>query len=104
MAIENRPRRRDRRIFGAGSWLCHHGAGELGLHHEAGVPSRTCPVGVATQNPELRAKFAGDPEYVVNFMRFIAQECASIWPTGLSTSMKWVGRADRIEMRRAVAH
>ena len=34
----------------------------------------TCPVGVATQNPELRAKFTGDPQYVVNFMHFIAQE------------------------------
>ena len=34
----------------------------------------TCPVGVATQNPELRKRFKGKPEYVVNFMRFIAQE------------------------------
>ncbi len=34
----------------------------------------TCPVGVATQNPELRKRFRGKPEYVVNFMRFIAQE------------------------------
>ena len=34
----------------------------------------TCPVGVATQDPELRKKFTGDPEHVVNFMRFIAQE------------------------------
>ena len=34
----------------------------------------TCPVGVATQNPELRKRFKGKPEYVVNFMRFIAEE------------------------------
>ena len=34
----------------------------------------TCPVGVATQNPELRKRFAGKPEYVENFMRFIAEE------------------------------
>ena len=34
----------------------------------------TCPVGVATQNPELRKRFSGKPEYVVNFMRFIAEE------------------------------
>ena len=34
----------------------------------------TCPVGVATQNPELREKFTGDPEHVVNFMLFVAQE------------------------------
>ena len=34
----------------------------------------TCPVGIATQNPELRKRFAGKPEYVMNFMRFVAQE------------------------------
>ncbi len=34
----------------------------------------TCPVGVATQNPELRKKFTGDPQHVINFMYFIAQE------------------------------
>ena len=34
----------------------------------------TCPVGVATQNPELRKRFTGKPEYVVNFMRFVARE------------------------------
>ena len=40
----------------------------------------TCPVGVATQNPELRKRFAGDPEYVVNFMTFIAKKYENIWP------------------------
>ena len=65
----------------------------------------TCPVGVATQNPELRAKFAGDPEYVVNFMRFIAQEMREhMAELGFRTVNEMVGRADRIEMRRAVAH
>ena len=39
----------------------------------------TCPVGVATQNPELRKRFRGKPEYVENFMRFIAQELRNIW-------------------------
>lgn len=39
----------------------------------------TCPVGVATQNPKLRAKFMGKPEYVVNYMRFIAEEVAKYW-------------------------
>ena len=39
----------------------------------------TCPVGVATQNPELRKKFAGKPEYVINFMKFIAQELRDTW-------------------------
>ncbi len=41
----------------------------------------TCPVGVATQNPELRKKFVGDPAYVVNFMRLSPRKCASIWPS-----------------------
>jgi glutamate synthase (ferredoxin) len=65
----------------------------------------TCPVGVATQNPELRAKFAGDPAYVVNFMRFIAQEMREhMAELGFRTINEMVGRSDRIEMRRAVAH
>ena len=38
----------------------------------------TCPTGVATQNPELRKNFTGDPQHVVNFMRFIAQEMREI--------------------------
>src|SRR5205814_6424479 len=38
----------------------------------------TCPVGVATQNPKLREKFSGNPDHVVNFMRFIAQELREI--------------------------
>jgi glutamate synthase domain-containing protein 2/glutamate synthase domain-containing protein 1/glutamate synthase domain-containing protein 3 len=65
----------------------------------------TCPVGVATQNPELRAKFAGDPAYVVNFMRFIAQEMREhMAELGFRTINEMVGRSDRIEMRRAVEH
>jgi len=65
----------------------------------------TCPVGVATQNPELRAKFAGDPAYVVNFMRFIAQEMRELMAElGFRTINEMVGRSDRIEMRRADAH
>ena len=65
----------------------------------------TCPVGVATQNPELRAKFAGDPASVVNFMRFIAQEMREhMAELGFRTINEMVGRSDRIEMRRAVDH
>jgi glutamate synthase domain-containing protein 3 len=65
----------------------------------------TCPVGVATQNPELRAKFAGDPAHVVNFMRFIAQEIREqMAKLGFRTLNEMVGRADRLEVRQAVKH
>ncbi|HZX97498.1 MAG TPA: glutamate synthase-related protein, partial [Myxococcales bacterium] len=65
----------------------------------------TCPVGVATQDPRLRAKFAGKPEHVVNFMRFIAQEVREYMAElGFRTFDEMVGRSERIEMRRAVDH
>src|SRR5713226_6748561 len=63
----------------------------------------TCPVGVATQDPRLRAKFMGQPEHVVNFMRFIAQEVREYMAElGFRTFDEMVGRSERIEMRRAV--
>ena len=65
----------------------------------------TCPVGVATQNPELRKKFAGDPAHVVNFMHFIAQEMRELMAMlGFRTINEMVGRADRLEVRQAVEH
>ncbi len=65
----------------------------------------TCPVGVATQNPELRKKFIGDPGYVVNFMRFIAEEMREYMARlGFRTVNEMVGRADRLEVRAAVEH
>jgi glutamate synthase (ferredoxin) len=65
----------------------------------------TCPVGVATQDPRLRAKFTGSPDYVVNFMRFIAQEVRELMAQlGFRTINEMIGRADRLEPRRAVAH
>lgn len=55
----------------------------------------TCPVGVATQNPELRKKFKGDPDHVVNFMRFIAQEVREIMAElGFKTIDEMIGRTD----------
>ncbi|GIQ69231.1 glutamate synthase large subunit [Xylanibacillus composti] len=65
----------------------------------------TCPVGVATQNPELRKKFGGDPEHVVTFMRFIAQELRE-WMAelGFRTVDEMIGRTDRLEAREAVRH
>jgi glutamate synthase (ferredoxin) len=65
----------------------------------------TCPVGVATQNPELRKKFMGDPSHVVNFMRFIAQEMREIMAQlGFRTINDMVGRTDRLEVKKAVDH
>ena len=58
----------------------------------------TCPVGVATQNPDLRKKFIGDPEHVVNFMRFIAQDVREIMAElGFRTINEMVGRTDILE-------
>ncbi len=60
----------------------------------------TCPVGVATQNPELRKRFQGRPEYVVNFMRFIAQELREhMARLGVRTVEELVGRTDLLKMR-----
>jgi len=65
----------------------------------------TCPVGVATQDPKLRAKFMGQPENVVHFMRFIAQEVRELMARlGFRTFSAMIGRSDRLEMRKAVDH
>ncbi len=65
----------------------------------------TCPVGIATQNPELRAKFAGDPTYVVNYMRFVAQEVREIMAQlGFRTLNEMVGRTDVLEPKPAIDH
>ena len=60
----------------------------------------TCPFGVATQNPELRKRFSGKPEYVVNFMRFIAQELREYMARlGVRTVDELVGRTDLLKVR-----
>ena len=65
----------------------------------------TCPVGVATQDPKLRAMFTGDPAHVVNFMRFVAQELREYMAElGFRTIDEMVGHSERLEMRRAVEH
>ncbi|AFZ46585.1 glutamate synthase (NADH) large subunit [Cyanobacterium stanieri PCC 7202] len=65
----------------------------------------TCPVGVATQNPELRAKFTGDPAHTVNFMKFIAQEMREIMAQlGFRTVDEMVGRTDVLEPKGAIDH
>jgi len=65
----------------------------------------TCPVGVATQNPELRKRFTGDPAHVVNFFRFIAEDMREIMASlGFRTVNEMVGRTDCLEPRRAIEH
>ena len=65
----------------------------------------TCPVGVATQDPKLRKLFAGNPDHVVNFMRFIAQEVRELMAQlGFRTINEMIGRADRIEPKKAIEH
>ena len=65
----------------------------------------TCPVGVATQNPELRKRFQGDPQHVVNFMRCIAEEVREhMARLGFRSVTEMIGRTDRIEPRRAIEH
>lgn len=60
----------------------------------------TCPVGIATQNPELRKRFKGKPEYVENFMRFIARELREYMARlGLRTIEEMVGRSDLLKVK-----
>ena len=66
----------------------------------------TCPMGIATQNPELRKRFCGKPEYVMNFMRFVAQELREIMAAlGIRTVDELVGRSDLLKFReKQVTH
>ena len=64
----------------------------------------TCPMGICTQNPELRKHFRGKPEYVMNFMRFMAQELREYMARlGVRTVEELVGRTDLLQMRPAPA-
>lgn len=65
----------------------------------------TCPVGVATQNPELRKKFTGNPQHVVNFMRFVAEEMRELMAKlGFRTVNEMIGRVDKLEPHKAIDH
>lgn len=65
----------------------------------------TCPVGVATQNPELRARFTGKPEFVVTFMEFIAQEVRELLAQlGFRTLLEAVGHVELLDTRAAIDH
>ncbi len=65
----------------------------------------TCPVGVATQNPELRKKFDGQAEFVENFFKYIAEEVREYMAQlGFRTIEEMIGQVDRIEVRKATSH
>ena len=65
----------------------------------------TCPVGIATQNPELRKKFKGQPEHVVNFMYFVAQELREIMAKlGFRSVDEMVGQVDKLQRTSVVSH
>jgi len=65
----------------------------------------TCPVGIATQDPRLRVKFAGGADAVVNFMSFVAQEMRETMASlGFRSINEMVGRVDKLELRKAINH
>ena len=64
----------------------------------------TCPVGIATQNEKLRKNFTGKPEYVVNFMRFIAEELREYMAAlGFKTVDEMVGRVDKLKVKEHIS-
>ncbi|NCO56917.1 MAG: glutamate synthase large subunit [Nitrospirae bacterium CG18_big_fil_WC_8_21_14_2_50_70_55] len=65
----------------------------------------TCPVGIATQNPELRARFRGKPDHVVNYFYFVAQEARELMAQmGFATMDEMIGRVEMIEAKKGVDH
>ncbi len=65
----------------------------------------TCPVGVATQDPRLRAKFAGKPEHLMNYMKYIAQDAREIMAElGFRTIDEMIGRVDVLDVNKAIDH
>jgi glutamate synthase (NADPH/NADH) large chain/glutamate synthase (ferredoxin) len=65
----------------------------------------TCPVGIATQDPDLRKKFAGQPEHIVNFFFFVAEELRQIMAKlGFRTVNEMVGRVDKLKVHKAIDH
>ena len=96
---EDRPRRRHRRLLGAEEFgfatapLVVMGCIMLRKCH-----LNTCSVGIATQDPELRERFAGQPEHVINFFFFIAEELREIMAElGFRTVNEMVGRVDMLD-------
>ena len=65
----------------------------------------TCPVGVATQDPELRKRFTGQPEHVINYFFFVAEEVRTLMASlGFRTFDEMVGRSDLLRKDKAITH
>ena len=65
----------------------------------------TCPVGIATQDPDLRAKFTGDPQHVITFFEFLAQDLREIMAElGFRTINEMVGKVDMLKMKKNIKH
>jgi glutamate synthase (NADPH/NADH) large chain len=65
----------------------------------------TCPVGIATQDPVLRARFTGQPEHVINYFFFVAEEVRELMAQlGFRNFIEMIGRVDRLDMIRAIEH
>jgi len=65
----------------------------------------TCPVGVATQDPELRKRFLGKPEHVINYFFYVAEEVRQIMAKlGFRTIQEMIGRTDKLNLRQALTH
>ena len=65
----------------------------------------TCPVGIATQDPELIKRFTGQPEHVINYFFFVAEEVREhMARMGFRTFAEMVGRSDMLDMRRGITH
>jgi glutamate synthase (NADPH/NADH) large chain len=65
----------------------------------------TCPVGIATQNPELRKRFTGTPEHVINYFFFVAEEVREIMAElGYRTFEEMIGRSESLDMRKGIIH
>jgi glutamate synthase (ferredoxin) len=65
----------------------------------------TCPVGIATQDPELRKKFTGKPEFVENFFRFVGEEVRELMARlGFRTMDEMIGRVDKLDVQKALDH
>src|SRR5204863_3131841 len=65
----------------------------------------TCPVGIATQDPELRRKFAGKPEDVINYFFFVAEQVRELMASlGFRRMNEMIGRSDMLDMRPGIEH